>query len=949
MRNKKNKYLVKFQVLTIFIVVVLHVNVSAFNGTPNVNNYPETVHQGSGQSWAATQDAQGIMYFANTSGVLEFDGKRWLLHELPGKRGSRAIRYHAQSHRIYCGSFEEFGYWHRDPYGELHYHSLSDSLSNHKMHNDEIWSIIFTENTVYFRAFATYFTYRKGVMEAATLPYACLELQHINGLLYASTVNGLYVFQNRTPIKLIGGERFTGKYCAMGLMPFDQRTMLIATREQGLYLYNGRSYTPFHTEADHIIQSSEINRAMALNDSVFILGTLLDGVVAVDRGGKMLWHVNKLNGLQNNTVLGLCSDHEGNVWCALDNGIDHIDAGSPLRFYLGTYDNVEAVYAIAKYDNKLYLGTNKGLFCSNGNRFNMVAGTQGQVWDLSVWNGQLLCGHNNGTFSVNRHGINLLSDVTGGYCIRPLPNPDGSPETLIQSTYTSLVLYKKNAQGQWRFSHIIPDFIEPIRYLEIDHLGNIWGAHLEKGFFKIRLNSAQTHIEHITRYDSIGGARAERIGIFKGSNRIIFTTSRELYTYSDISEAIIPFNKLNLQLGALKDAHRIIAAGDNRCWLARDNELALVNINADGQVDILQQIPHSALKDQVNINYECAYNNQGVDYIGLTRGFAMQKFDAAAKFTTKSTSIVLRRAEVLGEEYVTNLETNKQNVQLSAKQNNIKFTFAYPSFATNSVALWHRLDGLEQEWSPANSDFEKEYSRLPSGKYAFMLKALDTDDNILAQTQYNFTIKPAWYATGLAYLVYLLLAAGALAFSYRIWHKQLMRHQDKIMEREEKKRVEELEQKEQKIIRLKNEKLESELLYKGKELAGTTMAIIQKNNVLQELKKELQKEEAAKNIKSIIKLINKNLSSEDDWKLFQSNFDLIHDRFFRNLKKRTPTLTSHDLQLCAYLRLNLSTKEIAQLMGNSVRGVEVARYRLRKKLELPQDINLNEFMIEFKY
>jgi hypothetical protein len=169
------------------------------------------------------------------------------------------------------------------------------------------------------------------------------------------------------------------------------------------------------------------------------------------------------------------------------------------------------------------------------------------------------------------------------------------------------------------------------------------------------------------------------------------------------------------------------------------------------------------------------------------------------------------------------------------------------------------------------------------------------------------------------------------------------------LQQEEKKRVAELEQKEQKIIRFKNEKLEAEILYKGKELAGAAMAIIQKNNVLLELKKELQKENSEKNIKRIIKMIDRNLSSEDEWKVFQANFDLIHDRFFRNLKKRAPVLTSHDLQLCAYLRLNLSTKEIAQLTGNSVRGVEVARYRLRKKLDLAPDQNLNEFMIEFKY
>jgi DNA-binding NarL/FixJ family response regulator len=97
-----------------------------------------------------------------------------------------------------------------------------------------------------------------------------------------------------------------------------------------------------------------------------------------------------------------------------------------------------------------------------------------------------------------------------------------------------------------------------------------------------------------------------------------------------------------------------------------------------------------------------------------------------------------------------------------------------------------------------------------------------------------------------------------------------------------------------------------------------------------------------------VKLINKHLSSDKEWKVFEANFDLIHDRFFRNLKERAAQLTPRDLKLCAYLRLNLTTKEIAQLTGNSVRGVEVARFRLRKKLQLAPEQNLNEFMLEFK-
>ncbi|MGC3977481.1 MAG: LuxR C-terminal-related transcriptional regulator [Paludibacteraceae bacterium] len=98
----------------------------------------------------------------------------------------------------------------------------------------------------------------------------------------------------------------------------------------------------------------------------------------------------------------------------------------------------------------------------------------------------------------------------------------------------------------------------------------------------------------------------------------------------------------------------------------------------------------------------------------------------------------------------------------------------------------------------------------------------------------------------------------------------------------------------------------------------------------------------------LIRLLDENISSEDDWAIFQTNFDRIHENFFRNLHQKYPELTSNDLRFCAYLRLNLSTKDIAHLMNISPKGVEVGRYRIRKKIGIPSTKSLTEFMIEFE-
>jgi DNA-binding CsgD family transcriptional regulator len=160
--------------------------------------------------------------------------------------------------------------------------------------------------------------------------------------------------------------------------------------------------------------------------------------------------------------------------------------------------------------------------------------------------------------------------------------------------------------------------------------------------------------------------------------------------------------------------------------------------------------------------------------------------------------------------------------------------------------------------------------------------------------------------------------------------------------------------KEKELIRLRNEKLNAELSYRSQELANSTMAIINKNQFLLKLKGILQRQKEELGIRypdkyyrEIIGRIDKNVSSIDDWKVFEFHFEKAHEKFLQKLMHKYPDLTHGDLRLCAYLRLNLSTKEIAPLLRISIRGVENHRYKLRKKLDLGPEENLTEFIMGF--
>ena len=150
-------------------------------------------------------------------------------------------------------------------------------------------------------------------------------------------------------------------------------------------------------------------------------------------------------------------------------------------------------------------------------------------------------------------------------------------------------------------------------------------------------------------------------------------------------------------------------------------------------------------------------------------------------------------------------------------------------------------------------------------------------------------------------------------------------------------------------MKIKNEQLVLDVDSKNRELAVSTMSLIKKDELLSLIKEDLKNapEITNKSIKSVISTITKNINKEDSWNIFKEAFDTADNDFLKKVKQFHPTLTPNDLRLCAYLRLNLSSKEIAPLLNISVRSVEIKRYRLRKKMSLEHEQGLVEYILSF--
>jgi DNA-binding CsgD family transcriptional regulator len=287
----------------------------------------------------------------------------------------------------------------------------------------------------------------------------------------------------------------------------------------------------------------------------------------------------------------------------------------------------------------------------------------------------------------------------------------------------------------------------------------------------------------------------------------------------------------------------------------------------------------------------------------------------------------------------------------------IRFDFASPLFGLQSnLEYSYRLNGFDNNWSEWSKRTEKEYTNLPAGNYSFEVKVRNNLGNESAAATYAFKMLPPWYQTTWAYLFYLLLFGAGIYALFKWQQKKFEEQQTK--HDEEQKRLQyiydlERSKTESELVTLRNEKLEVEINFKNSELASSAMHLVKKGELLTKIKAELahvmkvtDNPQAVSELKKMMKSLGEDDNMDKEWENFTKHFDKVHSDFIVSLKETHPSITNNEIKLCAYLRMNLSTKEIAQLMNISVRGVEISRYRLRKKLGIGTETNLFDYLIQ---
>jgi len=921
-----------------------------------VTHYSRSQYSAGSQNWSIDMDKQGFVYAANNDGLMKYDGIRWKVYPLPSRTIVRSVMVSADN-RIYTGSNEEFGYWTQDLSKGLKYTSLVPLLKDFNLHNHEIWKIVQFRNKVYFQGFSCLFVYDQHTVKPIDLPGSVVFLLKAGNRLFAHAVQGdLYEVINDKLVNILQSSLLHGTEIK-SILPYKEGSFLIGTSSKGVYVLDKNGIRPWDVPANSFLKEFQINNGIVFGNKI-VFGTIVKGLFVLDTDGNVLNHLYSEKDLQNNTILSLCNDNDQSIWVGLDNGIDNVSLNNPVDIYTGSNEALGAVYTAVLNENTLYIGTNRGIFTylKNGDQFTykgFLPNSQGQVWQLKVIDGTLFCGHTNGTYIIEHNSLKQISTVSGGYMLQKILHK--GVEYLIQSTYTSLVIYKKSGRS-WTYSHQVEGFLEPARFIETDHLGNIWIGHSVKGLYRLRLSESLDKVVENQFFDQKDGLSANTsIKVFKIANRVVFSDGEKLFTWDDLKHKIIPFTDLNSRLQGFESAVAIASINENKYWFATKSEAALFSLNENNPVMLYRLI-----FNQYSISLVDNYENivpltENLHLICLDNGFAILKKDVVSQTESRGSELVIRDfvcRNAAGD--LLNIDLSKSPISLRNAYNNIAISFSTLQNPCSRKLYQFKLEGIDGDWSKWSGIAEARYTRLPVGKYSFKVRTLTSNGTITEPVIFTFKVKPAWYASILATLIYLLIGLSGILVSQYFYRKRLAKHHNRLHMIADEKRNAEKQNSEKEIMKLHNEKLQSEISHKNMQLADSTLSIIRKNEVLIEIKNELEKQKAelgprypARYLQRLTTLIDKNISNDNDWEIFEALFDQAHENFFKRLKQSFPELTQSDLKLCAYLRLNLASKEIAPLLNISIRGVEIRRYRLRKRLSLTSDDNLVEYIMQF--
>jgi len=938
-------------------------------GISDIEYFNRRQYGGATQNWNVSQSVDGLMYFANNDGIIEYDGTDWRM--LPGMPNNVPRSVLAQNGKIYVGGNAEFGYYERDSVGKYRYHSLYNEYDVQEP--GDFWNIFSVGDAFVFQSQEALCIYEPDAgVEIVPAENRFTEAFLVNDqLLVHDEQEGLMELRSGNLFRVPGGDILQGMTVG-AIMALDQDEVVIGTMNNGLYKWDTNGIYSWNVEGGDYLKEANVFCGTKVGDDL-AFGTIQSGVVIVRPDGQLKMIAGKDKGLKNNTVLDIFVDNQKNIWAGLDNGIARVGYNSAVSFIQGYFD-LGTGYCMTKKDDRFYLGTNQGLYTIDGEAFasplkdrddfNLVRGSNGQVWNFFTDDqGELLAGHNLGIFRIEGDEAKSLSppSVNGAWKFRYVP---GNPEKLMVGTYNGLVLLHQDDNGKWQFARKVEGFEESSRDMEWDDEGRLWVAHGFKGLYRISFNDDYTRATNVQMNEDFGGLD-DFLGfsIARIDGRIVFASSQGIYSVEE-GKRFVKDELWNFFTEDKEFPTRMKQDRFDNIWFFADDGVGVLRYQEDGTYMRIDN-PLMPLKNKLVSSFESVFVlDEETSFFGIEDGFGQytvsndinyyQPFNVHIRgFRSQANEDehFCAGSEDVGQDYVP---------EFSYQENDFEVFFSATWFGNGKIEYSTMLEGYERTWSSWGEIQNRQFTRLPEGTYTFKVKARNVHGVQSRPATFRFVVLPPWYRTptargGYAVLIAVMLFSGFLV-TRRIVDKsrqrEKIRQKEKYREEEEQLRREALEN-EKEMIRLRNEKLQNDMKHKEKELANSTMHIIHKNDVLIKIRDELQKARKlndgtvlANKIASVVKKIDRDIDTEEHWQIFETHLEQVHEDFLKRLNEKHGDLSAREMRLAAYLRMNMTSKEIASLMNITPRAVENNRYKLRKKLGLEQGENLVDYIMK---
>lgn len=755
------------------------------------------------QTWDFIQDHRGVLYAGNNRGLLEYDGATWRMIETEASV-IRSIAVDA-SGRLFLGSFGNVGYVAPDASGDLKYVSLLEHIPEEDRTFNDVWTTYATPGGVYFQARERLFR-----LTETSDGWDVTVWHPIDRFMYAFWVRDEYYVAQASVglmkmvddrLELLPGGEFFANDRTQVMVPFEENgeeLFLVGSFSLGLHIFDGRSFRPFPTEIDPILQNTTLYKGVLLPDGTFGLLTTESGFFVIDRSGRLLARLDQSSGLLGATMTDAYVDHSGQLWLS-SNGICHVEMPSPLTRFTVSQGLQGAVSGLTRHRGVLYASTDTGIYYldPSTNRFELVSGMRGnrQAFGFLKKDDTLLAASNGGLYEVDgTHARLIRPDVAGDFAALVLHQSRVDPSYVFAGLGDGVAVMQSGVAGEWTELGHLDGVHEYVTHIIEPEPGTLWIGTIERGVLRVTY-SADLEIT-VERFGSEQGIFGEGgISVFQTSSGPLFVASDRIFRFDEAESRFVhapEFDDL-VEFGSTQDEYSIVEVADKNLWINFGAESALVIRDPEGKLYAEKTALMRFADQRASVIFP---EENGVVWFGGYEGLIRYDPHISKEYPTSYPALI--RRVIIGEDSLLYGGAGRtrpwEAPRIDFGLNSMRFAFSAISFE-NSRANRYRsmLEGFDHHWSPWTFENRRDYTNLPPGDYTFRVQAQNVYGLTSAEAVFPLTILSPWYRSWWAYLLYAIAAGALIAAVVRGRTRQLQLRQ-RVLERTVAQRTAQLKQ-----------------------------------------------------------------------------------------------------------------------------------------------------------